>query len=203
MVRDLSVPQSKSARSRKPEAKDVVPPDEGEVIPAHEVAAATTADILGKRSDGPAEKDGVRKNGDGKGADDKSAAARGDARPTGEPDEKTEEAKLEEVNVIGLPSTHKPKPAARKPKPITVASTPMIGNYQLPSHDFLQHPDPNIKPTESKEELMANARLMQQTLAQFDIEVSLGDITKGPDDHAIRIASRAGREAGKNHGAEQ
>ena len=26
-------------------------------------------------------------------------------------------------------------------------------------------------PTESKEELMANARLMQQTLAQFDIEV--------------------------------
>jgi len=28
--------------------------------------------------------------------------------------------------------------------------------------------------------LMANARLMQQTLAQFDIEVQLGDITKGP-----------------------
>ena len=27
---------------------------------------------------------------------------------------------------------------------------------------------------------MANARLMQQTLAQFDIEVQLGDITKGP-----------------------
>jgi S-DNA-T family DNA segregation ATPase FtsK/SpoIIIE len=37
-----------------------------------------------------------------------------------------------------------------------------------------------VKPTESKEELMANARLMQQTLAQFDIEVQLGDITKGP-----------------------
>jgi len=56
----------------------------------------------------------------------------------------------------------------------------MIGNYQLPPMDFLQHPDPTIKPTESKEELMANARLMQQTLAQFDIEVALGDITKGP-----------------------
>ena len=27
---------------------------------------------------------------------------------------------------------------------------------------------------------MANARLMQQTLAQFDIEVQMGDITKGP-----------------------
>src|SRR6202012_5090137 len=48
------------------------------------------------------------------------------------------------------------------------------------SLDFLQLPDTTLKPTESKEELMANARLMQQTLAQFDIEVSLGDITKGP-----------------------
>ena len=46
--------------------------------------------------------------------------------------------------------------------------------------EFLQHPDVSVKPTESKEELMANARLMQQTLGQFDIDVSLGDITKGP-----------------------
>jgi len=42
-----------------------------------------------------------------------------------------------------------------------------------------------------------NARLMQQTLAQFDIEVQLGDITKGPTHHALRTASRARREAGK------
>src|SRR5213078_147505 len=33
---------------------------------------------------------------------------------------------------------------------------------------------------ESKKKLITNAQLMQQTLAQFDIEVSLGDITKGP-----------------------
>src|SRR4029078_8527783 len=52
--------------------------------------------------------------------------------------------------------------------------------YQLPPMDFLQHPDLSLKPTESKEELMANARLMQQTLAQFEIEVSLGEIAKGP-----------------------
>jgi len=45
---------------------------------------------------------------------------------------------------------------------------------------LLQHPDLNLKPTESKEELLANARLMQQTLAQFEIPVELGDITKGP-----------------------
>ena len=75
--------------------------------------------------------------------------------------------------------THPPV-ISQWPWPITVAQTPMIGNYQLPSMDFLQHPDISVKPTESKEELMANARLMQQTLSQFDIEVSLGDITKGP-----------------------
>lgn len=171
-VRDLSVPQSKSSRKKSSEpAKEPVPADEGEVIPAHEVAAATTTDILGKKSELAAKKESDSKSGESK-------SEPGDKPDT---DEKPGEAKAEEVNVIGLPSTvPKPRPAPKKPKPITVASTPIIGNYQLPSHDFLQHPDPNIKPTESKEELMANARLMQQTLAQFDIEVSLGDITKGP-----------------------
>ena len=67
-----------------------------------------------------------------------------------------------------------------KKKPLTVAQVPIIGNYQLPPIDLLALPDTTVKPTESKEELMANARQMQQTLAQFDIEVQLGDITKGP-----------------------
>jgi S-DNA-T family DNA segregation ATPase FtsK/SpoIIIE len=164
-VRDLSIPQSKSSRAKKgaPEpVKEPEPADEGEVIPAREVAAATTPDILGKRTG--AEAKAPKKDG-------KPEAAENGAEKPPEP----------EINITGLPSTApKPKPALKKPKPITVASTPIIGNYQLPSHDFLQHPDPNLRPTESKEELMANARLMQQTLAQFDIEVALGDITKGP-----------------------
>jgi DNA segregation ATPase FtsK/SpoIIIE-like protein len=76
-----------------------------------------------------------------------------------------------------------PKPPQR-PKPITVASMPMIGDYQLPPLDFLQQPDPTLNRTEArqevmKEELLANARLMQQTLAQQDIEVALGDIQQG------------------------
>jgi S-DNA-T family DNA segregation ATPase FtsK/SpoIIIE len=174
-VRDLSVPQpGKGARAKKTAqsepGKELAQANEGEVIPAHEVAAAKVEDVLGKRSD-PGEK---------------PAEAKGDA-PHGEKTdagEKAHEAKPEAaVHISGLPAD----PAAlargrqpRKHKPITVASTPMIGNYQLPPMDFLQHPDPTIKPTESKEELMANARLMQQTLAQFDIEVALGDITKGP-----------------------
>ncbi len=167
-VRDLSVPQpSKAGRGKKPDqaepGKEPAPAEEVEVIPAREVAAATLADVLGKK---PA---------DAK-ADD--AAAKTDAG------EKPSDAKPEpEIHISGLPGEPGATPRSRqprKPKPITVASTPMIGNYQLPPLDFLQHPDPTVKPTESKEELMANARLMQQTLAQFDIEVALGDITKGP-----------------------
>lgn len=155
MVRDLSVPTSKPGRkAAKPEP--VEEPDElegGEVIPAEEIAAATTADILGPdRAEELRKSKGVEDDDEHEDEDGKKPAA-----------------------------TARPKvPAPRKPKPIAVATAPKIGDYRLPPMDFLQHADTNVKPSESKEELMANARLMQQTLAQFGIEVSLGDITKGP-----------------------
>jgi S-DNA-T family DNA segregation ATPase FtsK/SpoIIIE len=160
-VRDLSVPQAKPAtvgRFRKttlPETKTpapIAPPDEGEVIPAREIAAAATEEVSGKKPD-----------------EEKPAEIKTE----------TPVAEKNEPEIIIAPVAAKSR-APKRPKPITVAQTPMIGNYQLPPLDFLQHADMTVKPTESKEELMANARLMQQTLAQFDIEVSLGDITKGP-----------------------
>ncbi len=174
-VRDLSVPQTKSSdvasRTKKAAqpAKEPEPPDEVVVIPAREVAAATTAEVLGKE---------VQSTGKPK---EKMAEVTpeeniSDKAETGQPVTVQSDSASAEL----APRTTKPKPAPKKPKPITVASTPLIGNYRLPSLDFLQHPDPHLKPTESKEELMANARLMQQTLAQFEIEVALGDITKGP-----------------------
>jgi DNA segregation ATPase FtsK/SpoIIIE, S-DNA-T family len=172
-VRDLSVPQAKGPNIRKttyPEPPKAVAPEpepvKEEIIPASEIRAATTADILGKKSEEKIEEI---------------------EPPKPESSEKVEPEKsgppvVEPVVTIADGSVPPPKPKAppRKPKPITVASTPLIGNYQLPPMDFLQHADLTAKPTESKEELMANARLMQQTLAQFGIEVSLGDITKGP-----------------------
>ncbi len=177
-VRDLSVSQPRAGRARKmtqaEPAEEAALPGEVEIIPAREVAAATAGDILGKKSEPT-----------GKPADSR----RTEPNPDATPDELslgTEAAKAapetgSSSEAAPTPvATAKPKPTPKRPKPITVASTPMIGNYQLPSLDFLQHPDTSLKPTESKEELMANARLMQQTLAQFDIEVSLGDITKGP-----------------------
>jgi S-DNA-T family DNA segregation ATPase FtsK/SpoIIIE len=170
-VRDLSVPQSKGPRFRKttlPEPpKEAAPSavDDGEKTAPREVAAATTEDILGKKAE--AEKP----------AEAKAETPVAETEKTGL--EKPGEPKAEPAIHIADGSARKPR-MPKRPRPLTVASTPIIGNYQLPPMDFLQHPDMTVKPTESKEELMANARLMQQTLAQFDIEVSLGDITKGP-----------------------
>ena len=177
-VRDLSVPsakQAKAGKSKQPETvKEIQPPDEVVVIPAQEVAAATTDEVLGKKKDSLAKdakesKEEVPKTPepvvtiDGNKTATASATAPTDAPAT------------------VPPPTPPPKPkVAPKKKPIAVASTPLIGNYQLPPIDLLNAPDLTVKPTESKEELMANARLMQQTLAQFDIDVQLGDITKGP-----------------------
>jgi len=173
-VRDLSVPQAKpaSARARKtalPESsKETEAAREAEPAPPREAVAATTEDILGKKPEA-AEKPAATKT------ETAVAEKNGAEKSDGEKPEPV--VHLADGSVPAAP----PKPRApRKPKPLTVAATPIIGNYQLPPLDFLQHPDMTVKPTESKEELMANARLMQQTLAQFDIEVSLGDITKGP-----------------------
>ncbi len=182
-VRDLSVPQAKGPRVSKttlpPKTpKEIASPAEpvavDEVISASEIKPATTDEILGRKSDAkPAEPKPV---------DESKPEPVGAENVIAPAADKPVEPKPEPVIIIadGSVPPPRPRPAPRKPKPMTVASVPMIGNYQLPSMDFLQHPDMTAKPTESKEELMANARLMQQTLAQFDIEVSLGDITKGP-----------------------
>jgi S-DNA-T family DNA segregation ATPase FtsK/SpoIIIE len=180
-VRDLSVPPAKpaTARIRKTTlpggvVKEAVPAEEisaplsapkpepvaeAEPLPAREVGAATTEDILDRKSE-------ANKTAETKIADPEKIEPEKAAEPV--------------VHMADGSAPAKPKPKPKKPKPLTVAQTPIIGNYQLPTLDFLLHPDLTVKPTESKEELMANARLMQQTLAQFDIEVSLGDITKGP-----------------------
>jgi S-DNA-T family DNA segregation ATPase FtsK/SpoIIIE len=159
-VRDLSVPPARpgAQKGKKPVEPAQVTGEEGEVITAQELQAASTSDVLGGKPE----------------------LKKPDSKSVAEPEhEKTEDQPASAPEAPVQPPA-RPKYAPKKPKPIMVAATPMIGNYQLPTHEFLQHPDTSLKPTESKEELMANARLMQQTLAQFYIDVSLGDITKGP-----------------------
>src|ERR1044071_650341 len=169
-VRDLSISQSKPGRQKKAAepVNEPEPADEEIVIPAREVAAATTQDVLGKKA-----------GGNGKPSDETVADGKVELSKSKRPTEPEEVKTPAEVNVSGPGAGAKPK-SHRKPKPLTVAATPLIGKYQLPPNELLQQPDLNLKPTESKEELLANARLMQQTLAQFEIPVELGDITKGP-----------------------
>jgi S-DNA-T family DNA segregation ATPase FtsK/SpoIIIE len=168
-VRDLSVPQLKTAPEKPPPKKPepapeliaIEPPDEPvvEVIPAREVAAASLTDILGRELERAAKP----------------------AKPEAPPPPKPETRPAwEQTEAPVPPGAPKPKPPPRKPKPLAVAAPPLIGNYQLPSLDSLNLPEVTVKLPESREDLMANARLMQQTLAQFDIQVAVGDITKGP-----------------------
>jgi S-DNA-T family DNA segregation ATPase FtsK/SpoIIIE len=173
-VRDLSVPsakQAKAAKNKPAPEKEILPAEEGEVISAREIAAASTADVLGKSKDTKGQEKEERPvlpepvvTVDGE-----PALANANAAPPMEAP----------AMVPAIAPAPKPRIAPKK-KPIAVASTPLIGNYQLPPLDLLNHPEPNLVPSETKEQLMERARLMQQTLAQFDIEVQLGDITKGP-----------------------
>lgn len=175
-VRDLSVPAARvgvPAKAKATGSEIENTGTEGEVIPAKEIAAATTAEILGKKPSASAKREGEPAVT----ADLAETPAVAVGADTLEPGAGA--APAEAVHITDNTGA-RPKRPPKKPKPIAVAAAPAIGNYQLPSLDFLQLPDQTFKPTESKEELMANAGLMKNTLAQFDIEVSLGDITKGP-----------------------
>ncbi len=206
LIRDLSVPQARpadlAAKAKRKEKLDepaedwspgesAKPAKEIIVIKAEEVVAATTGDILGKTNaltkkpelakPAPAEPlPSPEPVGEGEPlvhVADALAAAVAVAPAKLDAVAKPADAPNIYDNSGGRPRS---RPVPKKPKPMTVASVPLIGNYQLPPLDFLQHADMTLKPTETKEELMANAQLMKNTLAQFDIEVALGDITKGP-----------------------
>ena len=191
-VRDLSIPAPRTGKPAKPKVEEpAIARDEleGEVISAKELVSASTGDILGKNAELTKKMEKA----------DKSSRLEKAGKPSAPVEDWGADSPLE--TPPGTPAPDKLEPAAaavppldprvtdnsgstRRPplkrKPIAVASTPLIGNYQMPPMDFLQYPDMTVKVTETKEDMMANARLMQQTLAQFDIEVSLGDITKGP-----------------------
>jgi len=54
-----------------------------------------------------------------------------------------------------------------------------IGDYQLPSLDLLESPPP-LEARHIKEDLEANARILEETLQDFDISVKVTDIERGP-----------------------
>ena len=81
------------------------------------------------------------------------------------------------------PTTKKPKlskPLTAHKGPLSVAQTPKVKDYKLPKSLLLDEPEESEAPAEPREQLLANAKLLKDTLQQFRIEVTEGDITKGP-----------------------
>jgi S-DNA-T family DNA segregation ATPase FtsK/SpoIIIE len=71
----------------------------------------------------------------------------------------------------------KPKPKEEK---LTPQTAPHFENYQLPELDLLDELDPASRQAADPEELRRIQNTLIDTLAQFGIMVSAGDITRGP-----------------------
>jgi S-DNA-T family DNA segregation ATPase FtsK/SpoIIIE len=157
------------------------PASEGTHITAEEIAKSsppsTTETILGRKPGGRPVTTPTEPAPES--TEEETPAALDDSEPS-EAGEDTPTKEEEEETALPVAPPLRGRMAPRRNKPITVAVAPIIGNYQLPSIDLLQMPDLSVRPTETKEELMGNSRLMVQTLAQFGIEVAPGDITRGP-----------------------
>ena len=181
---------------------------EGETISAREIGAASMEELLGKATlgDGNAAPADEETEAD----DSMSEDTESKSEPTVEEEESSVEDAVEtedsaaatEESAPSETAEDKPEPPAeetkpadpqkprlssirgkmtpRNPKRIEVAQAPRIDKYKRPGSEFMYEADVPSKRGETKEELMANAKLMQDTLKQFGIEVSLGDITKGP-----------------------
>jgi S-DNA-T family DNA segregation ATPase FtsK/SpoIIIE len=67
------------------------------------------------------------------------------------------------------------EPAAPKPRPPEIK----IGDYHLPSLELLDSPPP-FEARQIKEDLEANARILEETLEDFSISVKVTDIERGP-----------------------
>ena len=183
-IRDLSVAEPKPAEPEAP--KDPNEVEMGEVISADEVkASADTGEDEAKEAK-EEKKDSTAKTDDKPPETDENPTeheAASTAEVLGQAEGSSPDAKAKPVGESDSEPTPKPKPAKRlaKPKgPMAVAKTPKVKGYKLPKSQLLDEPDGPSTPTEPREQLLANARLLKETLQQFNIEVTEGDITKGP-----------------------
>jgi DNA segregation ATPase FtsK/SpoIIIE, S-DNA-T family len=175
------IPEPRFQDNSIPRSRSEVPPENVLTIPAGEIQALGSASSDSSRKKSAAEA-GVKE--DWRPGEPASPVETGTALDSSEDQEIAPRTDLDAgAAPSGTPAGMSPnrgRMQVRRTRPISVASTPLIGNYQLPPLSLLSQPDLTVKATETKEELMANSRLMVQTLAQFGIEVLPGDITRGP-----------------------
>ena len=182
-IRDLSVAEPKPTEPEAP--KDPNEVEMGEVISADEVkASAETGEDEPKEAKG--KKDSTAKSDDKAPETDENPTeheAASTAEVLGQAEESAPDAEPKPGKEPDSEPTPKLNPTKRlaKPKgPMSVAKTPNVKGYKLPKSQLLDEPDGPTTPAEPREQLLANARLLKETLQQFNIEVTEGDITKGP-----------------------
>ena len=173
-VRDLSVSGKKRRKKAEEEAEpDLDEVEMGEVISAEEVKAS--AEDQPAETDTPDTKE--PQSEESSEPTEHEAANTADILGQAGPDETPPDEKKE---AAAPPKLKLPKRLAKAKGPMAVAMTPKVDGYKLPKSHVLDEPDAPTAPTETREQLLANARLLKDTLEQFKIEVNEGDITKGP-----------------------
>ena len=173
-VRDLSV----SGKKRRQKAEEEIEPEPdkvemGEVISAEEVKASTEEQPT--KTDTPDTEE--PQSEESSEPTEHEVANTADILGQTEPDETPPD---KEKETDAPPKLKLPKRLAKTKGPTAVAKTPKVDGYKLPKSQVLDEPDAPSAPTETREQLLANARLLKDTLEQFKIEVNEGDITKGP-----------------------
>jgi S-DNA-T family DNA segregation ATPase FtsK/SpoIIIE len=100
-----------------------------------------------------------------------------------EPVENTPPPVLPEPRIIDTGAIQPPapkKPAPPKANPLGAPPDIHIENYQLPPLDLLDSADASSRQTADPAELLATQATILETLKQFGLEASAGDITRGP-----------------------
>ena len=172
-IRDLSVNEHKPKSSEQNKSPEDV--ELGEVITAEEVKAST--EKVSIESDKAKEKSETKDSVDHKAISvEKAIGIEVDSESETVDNSKDESAPDKQPE-------QKPKlskPSLLNKGSLSVAQTPKVKDYKLPGSLALDEAEESEVPAEPREKLLANAKLLKDTLLQFRIEVTEGDITKGP-----------------------
>jgi S-DNA-T family DNA segregation ATPase FtsK/SpoIIIE len=175
-IRDLSVNEHKPKSSEQNKSPEDV--ELGEVITAEEVKAST--EKVSIESDKAKEKSETKESVDS--VDHKAISVEKAIGIEVDSESETVDNSKDESAPDKQPEQ---KPKLSKPSLInkgslSVAQTPKVKDYKLPGSLALDEAEESEVPAEPREKLLANAKLLKDTLLQFRIEVTEGDITKGP-----------------------
>ena len=180
-IRDLSITETKPKEAETKKTPGEV--EMGEVITAEEVKASIEQPSNESSETNKIPEKPETEIVESKNSVDHEAISVNKAIGKEEDSESNTQDNPEADPALEKPTTKKPKlskPLTAHKGPLSVAQTPKVKDYKLPKSLLLDEPEESEAPAEPREKLLANAKLLKDTLQQFRIEVTEGDITKGP-----------------------